>query len=52
MDLSENPHGFTTITPFIVVKDPGEAIAYYKTVFNVRIKDITEFTAREWAFGI
>ncbi len=38
------PHGFTSITPFIVVKDPVEAIAYYKTVFDVRIKDITEYT--------
>ncbi|MDF3000414.1 MAG: glyoxalase [Bacillota bacterium] len=38
------PHGFTSITPFIVVKDPEEAISYYKAVFNVRVKDITEFT--------
>lgn len=38
------PDGFTSITPFIVVKNPSEAIAFYKAVFNARIKDITEFS--------
>lgn len=38
------PSGFTTITPFIVVKNPSEAIGFYKTVFDARVKDITEFT--------
>ena len=38
------PNGFTAITPFIVVKNPSEAIEFYKTVFNARIKDITEFS--------
>lgn len=37
------PNGFTVITPFIVVKNPSEAIEFYKTVFNARVKDITEF---------
>ncbi|WP_407312281.1 VOC family protein [Desulfosporosinus sp. SB140] len=37
------PDGFTSITPFIVIKNPSEAIEFYKTVFNARIKDITEF---------
>ncbi len=38
------PKGFTTITPFIVVKNPREAIEFYSSVFNARIKDTTEFT--------
>ena len=37
------PDGLTSITPFIVIKNPSEAIEFYKTVFNARIKDITEF---------
>lgn len=37
------PNGFTTITPFIVLKNPSEAIQFYKFVFNARVKDITEF---------
>lgn len=37
------PNGFTTITPFIVLKNPSEAIEFYKSVFNARVKDITEF---------
>lgn len=36
------PNGFTSITPFITVKNPSEAIEFYKTVFNARVKDITE----------
>lgn len=38
------PNGFTTITPFIVVKNPSEAIEFYKAVFNARVKDVTEFS--------
>lgn len=38
------PTGFTAITPFIVVKNPSEAIEFYKAVFNARVKDITEFS--------
>ncbi|MBY9077109.1 VOC family protein [Paenibacillus sp. HN-1] len=37
------PNGFTTITPFIVLKNPAEAIEFYKSVFNARVRDITEF---------
>lgn len=38
------PNGFTSITPFIVVKNPSAAIDFYKSVFNARIKDVTEFS--------
>ncbi|WP_068504681.1 VOC family protein [Paenibacillus kribbensis] len=37
------PNGFTSITPFITVKNPSEAIEFYKSVFNARVKDITEY---------
>ena len=37
------PTGFTSITPFITVKNPSEAIEFYKTVFNARVKDIIEY---------
>lgn len=37
------PDGFTTITPFIVLQNPAEAIEFYKAVFNARVRDITEF---------
>ncbi|OAB26776.1 glyoxalase [Paenibacillus macquariensis subsp. defensor] len=36
------PNGVTSITPFITVNDPSEAIEFYKIVFNARVKDITE----------
>ena len=38
------PNGFTSITPFITVKNPSEAIEFYKTVFKARVKDITEYS--------
>lgn len=38
------PTGFTSITPFITVKSPSEAIEFYKTIFNARVKDIIEYT--------
>jgi uncharacterized glyoxalase superfamily protein PhnB len=38
------PKGFTSITPFIVIKNPSEAIEFYQAVFNARVKDITEFS--------
>ncbi|KOY13026.1 VOC family protein [Paenibacillus xylanivorans] len=43
-DYTKNgtPNGVTSITPFITVKDPTEAIKFYKNVFNARVKDITE----------
>lgn len=37
------PKGSTSITPFITVKNPSEAIEFYKTVFNARVTDITEY---------
>ncbi|HEX9059523.1 MAG TPA: VOC family protein [Clostridia bacterium] len=37
------PLGYTSITPFIVVNNPSSAIDFYKTVFNARLKDVTEF---------
>ena len=37
------PNGFTTITPFLVVKNPSQAIEFYKSVFNARVKYISEF---------
>lgn len=38
------PNGFTSITPFIVIKNPSKAIEFYKAVFHARVKDITEFS--------
>jgi PhnB protein len=38
------PNGFTSITPFIVVNNPSEAIKFYQSVFNARVKDSTEFS--------
>ncbi|HYE68323.1 MAG TPA: hypothetical protein VEA58_06970 [Anaerovoracaceae bacterium] len=29
--------GFTSITPFIVIKNPSEAIEFYKAVFNASV---------------
>jgi len=36
------PHGYTSITPFIVVKDPAQAIGFYETVFGAKAKSVTE----------
>ncbi|MBP1994231.1 VOC family protein [Paenibacillus eucommiae] len=41
------PNGFTAITPFVVVNHPAEAIEFYKSVFQARVKDITEFSDGE-----
>ncbi len=38
------PDGFTSITPFIVIKNPSAAIEFYKTVFYARIKDVIELS--------
>ena len=35
------PIGYTSITPFIVVNDPAEAIRFYETVFGARAKSVT-----------
>ncbi len=39
------PVGYTAITPFIVVSDPSEAIAFYETVFQAKAKSVTEMDA-------
>lgn len=36
------PNGYTSITPFIVVNNPAEAIAFYETVFKAKVKSATE----------
>ncbi|MFS0725393.1 VOC family protein [Paenibacillus sp. 1P07SE] len=36
------PHGYTALTPFVVVSNPGEAIAFYETVFQAKAKNVTE----------
>ncbi len=36
------PHGYTAITPFIVVDRPAEAIAFYEAVFGAKAKNVTE----------
>lgn len=36
------PNSYTAITPFIVVNHPGEAIAFYETVFEAKAKSVTE----------
>lgn len=37
------PHGSTTLTPFLVVNRPAEAIAFYETVFGAKAKSVTEW---------
>lgn len=37
------PHGYTTLTPFIAVERPAEAIAFYEAVFHAKAKSVTEF---------
>lgn len=43
------PVGYTAITPFIVVDNPAEAIAFYEAVFGAKTKNVTvmEFEGRE-----
>jgi len=36
------PVGYTAITPFIVVSNPAEAIAFYEKVFRAKAKGVTE----------
>ncbi|MFD0712253.1 VOC family protein [Paenibacillus sp. GCM10027626] len=36
------PNGYTALTPFIVVSNPSEAIAFYETVFKAKAKSVTE----------
>lgn len=37
------PNGYTTLTPFIVVNNPAEAIKFYEKVFAANVMSITEF---------
>lgn len=38
------PNYYSTITPFIVVSQPSEAMRFYETVFGAVTKDATVFT--------
>lgn len=35
------PHGYTTLTPFLVVREPAAAIAFYEGVFGAKAKSVT-----------
>lgn len=35
------PQGYTAITPFIVVSQPAEAIAFYEAVFGAKAKSVS-----------
>lgn len=37
------PNWSTTLTPFIVVSNPAEAIAFYENVFGAKAKSVTDF---------
>jgi uncharacterized glyoxalase superfamily protein PhnB len=37
------PNGYTSLTPFIVVNNPAEAILFYEEVFGAKAKSVTEF---------
>lgn len=36
------PHGFTSLTPFHVVRDAAAAIEFYRRVFGAHVVDVTE----------
>ncbi len=36
------PHGYTSLTPFLVVPRAREAIEFYRDVFGARVVDVTE----------
>lgn len=36
------PHGYTALTPFVVVPRAREAIGFYRDVFGARVVDVTE----------
>jgi PhnB protein len=36
------PHGFTSLTPFLVIRSAREAIAFYEAVFGARTVNTTE----------
>jgi len=37
------PHGYTAITPHLVVTPAAQALAFYQQVFKVRVLDVTKF---------
>ena len=37
------PHGYTSITPFLVVADPVAALTFYQDVFGARLVNSTAF---------
>ncbi|MGC4153340.1 MAG: VOC family protein [Propionicimonas sp.] len=37
------PHGSTSLTPFLALKDAAGAIVFYRSVFGARVVDVTEF---------
>ncbi|MHA7967587.1 VOC family protein [Paenibacillus sp. CAU 1782] len=37
------PNSYTSITPYIVVNSPAEAIAFYERVFGAKVRSATEF---------
>lgn len=36
------PHGSTSLTPFLAVRNAKDAIAFYRDVFEARVVDVTE----------
>lgn len=36
------PHGSTSLTPFLAVTGAGDAIEFYRSVFDARVVDVTE----------
>ncbi|WP_220149965.1 VOC family protein [Acidipropionibacterium virtanenii] len=36
------PHGCTSLTPFLVVRDAAGALDFYRTVLGARVVDVTE----------
>jgi PhnB protein len=37
------PHGATSLTPFLVLRDASGAIDFYSRIFGARVVDVTEF---------
>ncbi|MFT3889698.1 MAG: VOC family protein [Arachnia sp.] len=37
------PHGSTSLTPFLAVRDAAGALEFYRSVFGARVIDVTEF---------
>jgi len=37
------PHGRTSLTPFLAIRNAAGALAFYRDVFGARVADVTEF---------